>query len=170
MSIRRTTSVMTRLAAGLVLTCAALHAMADAREIPTARVIEAQERSKVFADYTVHFSVFNSAFVPAEVASAYKITRATDQALINISVTHTGADATHLGLPAKVTGTAKNLIQQLKTLEFQTIREGDATYFIAPLKHTNEEVFNFDIYVTPEGSDRPLHVEFSRTLYVKDDR
>lgn len=87
MSVRRTTSVIAHLAAAFILSGAPLLAIGQTREIPTARVIEASERSRVFADYTVHFSVFNSAFVPAEVAAAYKITRAKDQALINISVT-----------------------------------------------------------------------------------
>ncbi|MDO6748093.1 DUF4426 domain-containing protein [Gilvimarinus sp. 1_MG-2023] len=142
--------------------------IAAPREIPDARVIEQSERSKVFQDHTVHFSVFNSAFVPVDVANIYQISRADNQVLINISVTKTGGDASHLGLPAQVTGTATNLIQQMQTLKFQTINEGKATYFIAPLRHTNEEVFNFAIDVTPEGSEQPLPLKFSRTLYVKD--
>lgn len=155
------------LAAMLMFSCS-VFVQAAPREIPDARVIEQNERSKIFNDYTVHFSVFNSAFVPAEVAEIYQITRANNRVLVNISVTKTGGDATDLGLPAKVTGTATNLIQQQKVLDFQTINEGNATYFIAPLKHTNEEVFNFAIAVTPDGSEKALDVKFSRTLYVKD--
>lgn len=139
---------------------------ADVREIPDARVIEESERARVFDDYTVHFSVFNSAFVPADVASIYKISRAKNQVLINISVTQAKGESQTLGLNAKVTGTAKNLIQQMQVLDFQTINEGQATYFIAPLKHTNEEVFNFDISVIPEGAEQPLNIKFSRTLYI----
>ncbi|WP_020210683.1 DUF4426 domain-containing protein [Gilvimarinus chinensis] len=139
------------------------------KEIPTARELDKSERSKTFGSYTVHFSVFNSAFVPPAVAEIYQINRARNQVLVNISVTETKGDQTSLGLPAKVTGTAKNLIQQLQTLDFKTISEGDATYYIAPLRHTNEEVYNFAIEVTPEGTARPLEVTFSRKLYVQED-
>ncbi|UTF59266.1 DUF4426 domain-containing protein [Gilvimarinus sp. DA14] len=138
------------------------------KEIPSARELDESERSKTFGSYTVHFSVFNSAFVPPAVAEIYQINRARNQVLVNISVTQSKDGKTSLGLPAKVSGTAKNLIQQMQTLDFQTISEGEATYYIAPLKHTNEEVYNFAIQVIPEQSGTPLEVRFSRKLYVQE--
>ncbi|MDO3383165.1 DUF4426 domain-containing protein [Gilvimarinus algae] len=139
------------------------------REIPEAREIEQSERSQQFGSYTVHFSVFNSAFVPPKVAQAYGITRARDQALINISVTKTESGQTSLGLPAQVSGTAKNLIQQLQTLKFREVDEGNATYYIAPLKHSNEEMYHFAIDVAPEGAEQSFTVNFSRKLYRGED-
>jgi len=55
-------------------------------------------------DHTVNYTVFNSLFVPANIAGIH-------------------------------TGTAKNLIQQSKALAFKTIKEPDAQYYIAPLRH-----------------------------------
>jgi hypothetical protein len=125
------------------------------------------ENSQSFGDYTVHFTVFNSTFVTPAVAQIYQLTRARDRALVNISVTRTGEEGTSLGLPARIRGTATNLIQQQRALNFQEIDEGNAVYYIASLRHTNEEVMNFTIDVQPEGEDRTFQVRFTRTLHIE---
>lgn len=117
--------------------------------------------------YTVRYSVFNSQFIKEDVARAYKLFRGKNGVLVNVVLTKTGKETESLGLPAaKVTGFAKNLMQQQKTLEFKTINEGKATYFLAPLRITNEEMFHFEINVTPPDGSRPIKVKFSKKLYV----
>lgn len=123
------------------------------------------ETSQTFGEYTVHFSVFNSTFISPEVAKIYGLTRASNQSLVNISLTRTSDGKTSLGLPAEVSGTATNLIQQQRTLKFQTVSEGDATYYLAPVRHTNEEVINFIVQVKAESASAPLTVRFTRTLH-----
>jgi hypothetical protein len=143
-----------------------------ALDAPDATVLDNDYRQQRFGDYTVHFSTFNSAFITPEVAQAYGITRARNQTLVNISVTHSDANHTSLGLPAKVSGTASNLLQQQRVLDFTEINEGSATYYLAPLKHTSEEVYNFAITVAPNSSQhrsaQAMTVNFSRKLYLKE--
>lgn len=119
-----------------------------------------------FGDYTVHFSVFDSTFITPEVAKAYGLTRAGDRALVNISVTRTVDGKTSLGLPARISGTATNLIQQQRTLEFKMINEGEAAYYLAELRHTNEEVMSFLIDVQVDSNPAPLTVRFTRNLHT----
>lgn len=126
------------------------------------------ETSQKFGDYTVHFSVFNSTFITPEVAKLYQLTRGGNQVLVNISLTKTVEGNTTLGLPAVVSGTATNLIQQQRALEFKAINEGEATYYLAPLRHTNEEVVNFVIQVQAETETAPFTVRFNRTLHTDD--
>lgn len=123
--------------------------------------------TQTFGDYTVHFSVFNSTFITPEVAKIYQLTRAGNRSLVNISVTKTADGKTSLGLPANIKGTATNLIQQQSSLNFKTISEGDATYYIASLRHTHEELINFVVEIQPEGVAQPMTVRFARTLYVE---
>ena len=123
--------------------------------------------TQTFGDYTVHFTVFNSTFITPEIARAYALTRGNNQVLINISVTKTSGGKTSLGLPAKITGTATNLIQQQQVLDFKTISEGEATYYLASLRHTHEEAINFSVDVQPEGVAKPFVVKFTRTLHVE---
>ncbi len=119
-----------------------------------------------FGDYKVLHTVFNSSFIQPEVASAYGLTRGKDRALVNISLIRDNSDGTSNGLPAKVTGTVSNLMQQSKTLEFQEIREQNTVYFLAPLRVSNEEVLHFKLQVTGEGKSKPYIVEFTKKLYV----
>jgi hypothetical protein len=123
--------------------------------------------SKTFGEYTVHFSVFNSTLVPEEIAKIYQLTRGSQQVLINVSLTKTADGKTSLGLPGKVSGTATNLIQQQRALEFKTISEGEATYYLASLRHTNEEVMNFAIEVQTDAGQVPMVVKFTRTLHTE---
>lgn len=124
------------------------------------------ESNQTFGDYTVHYTVFNSAFIPADVAGVYQLNRAKNRVLVNISVTRQTEAGHSLGLPATVTGTATNLMQQQRSLNFRTIDEGEATYYLADLRHTNEEVVNFVVQVQPDGQDQAFTLRFTRTLHV----
>ncbi|WP_053981269.1 DUF4426 domain-containing protein [Marinagarivorans algicola] len=121
-----------------------------------------QESTQVFGDYTVHYTAFNSTFIQPDIAAHYGITRGKNQTLINISV----HDKTGKAVDAKLDAYAQNLMQQKKPLTFKTITEQAAIYSIAPLRITNEEVFNFHITVTPPQS-KPFTLKFTRKLYVE---
>lgn len=120
-----------------------------------------------FGDYTVHYNVFNSTDIPAKVAEAYKLVRGKDRALVNISLTKTENGSTSLGLPAIVSGASKNLMQQKRTLKFIEIKEGNATYYLAPFVFNNEEVLHFDIQVSTDANAKPMTFTFNRTLYTE---
>lgn len=126
------------------------------------------ESTKQFGEYTVHYTVFNSAFIPADVAAVYQVNRAKNRALVNVSVTRETEDGHSLGLPANITGTATNMMQQQRKLEFRTIDEGNATYYLAELRHTNEEIMNFAVQVQVEGQAQPFSIRFTRTLHSGD--
>lgn len=120
-----------------------------------------------FGDYTVHYNVFNSTDIPAKVAEAYKLVRGKDRALVNISLTKTENGSTTLGLPAILSGASKNLMQQKQALKFIEIKEGDATYYLAPFVFNNEEVLHFDIQVSADANTKPMSFTFNRTLYTE---
>ncbi len=121
-----------------------------------------QESTQVFGDYTVHYTAFNSTFIQPDIAAHYGITRGKNQTLINISV----HDKTGKAVDAKLDAYAQNLMQQKKPLTFKTITEQAAIYSIAPLRITNEEVFNFHITVTPPQAT-PFTLKFTRKLYAE---
>lgn len=122
------------------------------------------EGTHEFADYNVHYSTFNSLFVPADIAKVHGLVRAKDQSFINISV-QKKSDAQ--SVMADVSGTAKNLMQQVKTIKFKTIDEPGAVYYIGTLRHTNEEILHLDFAVTPEGESVPLTFRLTRKLYTE---
>ncbi len=129
-----------------------------------------QTQEDIFVEeqgYRVFYSVFNSAFLTPEVAAANGLVRANDRAYLNIVVTQVTPEGQSLGLPASLKGSAANLMQQAQPLEFKEIREPTAVYYLAPIRHTNEEVYNFSVVVTPEGSEAAIEIKFSKKLYVE---
>lgn len=117
-----------------------------------------------FDDYTVYHSVFNSTSVQADIARLHDITRAADQVLVNVALV--ANDSTEGGQAAKVGGSVRNLMQQRRELDFKTITEGSVTYYLAPLRITDEEVLHFSINVEASNKTRPYTVKFSKKLYV----
>ncbi|WP_075186264.1 DUF4426 domain-containing protein [Teredinibacter haidensis] len=120
--------------------------------------------SQAFDQHEVHYSVFPSTFLLPEVAAAYKIKRSKYESLVNISVSPTGQ---YGGLTAKITGTVTNLMQQQKKLSFLEIREGNTTYYIAPVRISGEELVRFKINVQIPEKDSPFITTFSTKLVAQ---
>lgn len=120
------------------------------------------EQFRPLGDLEVHYVVVNTLFLDADVAARYGIVRARDRAILNVSVL--GPE----GRPrdADVTGTARNLLEQTVPLEFQRIDEGDAIYFIAPLRHTDQEVLRFRIAIDDRAGNAGT-IEFQERLWVQ---
>jgi hypothetical protein len=121
--------------------------------------------SKTFGDYKVYYSVFNSSFITPEIAEIYGLTRAADQAIINISLIRTSPEGDSLGLSARISGQTRNLIMQSLPLRFIEIDEGDATYYLSDFFFEDQDPLHFTIEVSHEGIRVPYEVNFTRTLY-----
>ena len=119
---------------------------------------------KEFDGYKVHYSVFSSTSISAEMARRYGLVRSQDRVFVNIAVVP--EDKEFGGVAAKVTGSAKNLIQLESRLDFKEIKEQDAVYYLATLRHTNNEIFHFAITVDPPGSNGPFELTFTKELFT----
>lgn len=121
--------------------------------------------SRDFGEYRVYYSVFNSSFITPEIADLYDLTRGSDRAIINISLIQTSESGDSLGLPAQVSGTARNLIMQSTPLNFVEIDEGDATYYLASFRFDDQDPLHFEIEVHHQGTRTPHKLNFTKTLY-----
>jgi len=111
----------------------------------------------------VHYIALNATFLTPKIAKAYGIERSRYNGLINIAV----MDNTKEGRPAKtvsITGTAKNLAGQNKSIEFVEVKEGDAIYYLAQVGYSNEEVLKFDLKINDGIESQQL--KFSQKFYV----
>lgn len=123
-----------------------------------AKIIKSHED---FGDYRVIYTVFNSEFLKPEIAQNYQLVRAGDRAFVNVSVVQ--KEGGMQGLPSEISGKATNLIQQSRPLTFKEIREGDAVYYLAPLRFEDEENLTFTVDVKlPDG--RTEQLTFRRKL------
>jgi len=121
------------------------------------------EQSKQAGAYNVHYVAFASTFLSPEMARKYKVVRGRNRALINISVLDTD------GIPvrAKLNGTVKNLPGQILQLNFQEVIEGDAVYYLAQTRFSDQELMRFNINFTgPDGVKNTL--KFEQKLYWED--
>lgn len=128
------------------------------------QVTEIGNSMKRFADYEVHYSVFNSSFIPPETASALELTRGKDRALINISVRKQlkgGLDREH---QAVVTGSTSDMIHVIE-LDFKEVKEQGAIYYLAEFPFNDKDLRSFTIKVQPEPNIAPYQLKFTRRLY-----
>lgn len=114
-------------------------------------------------DHVVHFSAQSTDQLPPEVASAYKILRSKNRAMLNVSVLR---EADNSAVAAIVTVRTVNLTGQLKSITMRRIDEQEAIYYIGEVAVANREVLVFDISVTPEGADTTSELRFKRQFYT----
>ncbi|MBY7924413.1 DUF4426 domain-containing protein [Vibrio fluvialis] len=115
-------------------------------------------------DVEVHYSAFNSTFL-TQVAKSYKLTRNGYSAVLNISVLDTST-AGKPAVEAKLSGQVKNLIGNMRELEFSEVKEGNAIYYLAEFPISNEEDLSFDIDVNA-GLKGAGKLRFTQKFYVE---
>lgn len=130
----------------------------------TAVMAQEGEEFKRFANHTIYYTVFNSTFIPADIAKTYSIKRSKYESLINVVVSKNDK---HGGIPVAISGTVTNLMQQQKQLGFKTIEEENTVYYIAPVRIGGEEVMHFDITARIDGEPQPLKLKFTKKLYTE---
>jgi len=126
------------------------------------------QQSEMFGPYELHYSVVNTTFLSPEVAAAYGITRGKKRAILNLSVREHMSEKPTQPTEARamiLKGKTWDLIHS-QTLEFQQIKEGAATYYIAEFKFINEEWRFFEVYFRPEGVEKTYTFELKHQLYI----
>ena len=120
------------------------------------------EHSKEFGDYIIHYNAFRSDVLSPDIAKKYNLTRRNNRVIVNIAVIKKVANTTGTATPATVTGHLKNLTGQMKTIEFNEIKEETAIYYLAESKFTDGEFLKFDIKVMPEGGTKTASIKFDK--------
>lgn len=118
-------------------------------------------------EYQIHYSVFPSNVISAEVAAVYNIKRSAYRGVVNITPQKVIDNETNLGIKAVVNGKARNLIGNTQVLAFKEIIEGEVIYYLAEFGFSNEETFSFTIDITPqENSTQTIPLKFQKKFYV----
>ena len=119
------------------------------------------EQMRKLGTWDVHYVVIRTSFLTPEIAARNGIVRGPDRALLNVSVI--GADGRPVA--ATLAGTVRNLLEQSSPLEFAEVREGEAIYYLAQLRHTDRDTLRFVIDIRPpDGTTQRL--EFQQQMYL----
>lgn len=121
------------------------------------------EIKKDLGDWEVHYIALTTTFLSPEIARANNIVRSGRNALVNISVLN---KRTKEAQEVNITGTARNLLGTIKTLEFRQVKEGKAVYYLASVGFSDKEILRFDIDINQGRSNQNL--QFQQTMYVED--
>lgn len=108
----------------------------------------AAEQKMVFGDYEVHYIILPTTDLNASVANKYNLPRAKDRGLVNVSVLDKAAKPVRVDID----GRSENLLGQRQKLEFSEVVEGEAIYYLAILRHADEEFHRVAIDISlPDG-------------------
>ena len=119
-------------------------------------------------DIRIHYSVFPSNVIGSEIAAIYKIKRSGHRAVVNVTPQKVIDKENTIGVRANVSGKARNLIGNTKTLEFREVIEGDVIYYIAEFSFSNEETFRFDIDILPDDkSNKNIQLKFQQKFFTE---
>ena len=106
-------------------------------------------------DYEAHYMILDTLSLEPEIADNYGIVRARNQSILTLSI----LDSDGASLPARIEGTAINLLGNKRSLNFRAIQEGEAHYAIASIQHTEEEM-RFELSIeTPDGTEHQVKLE-----------
>ncbi|MEM9684954.1 MAG: DUF4426 domain-containing protein [Pseudomonadota bacterium] len=121
----------------------------------------ASAEQKIEVDgFDVHYIVIPTVFLTREIADQYDLVRGKAWSLVNISVIDQFGEARR----GKVRGGYRNLLSQNFNLDFREVVEDQAVYYLAPVKHTEEDTFRFDLTIDLPG-ERPLDIKFTQKMY-----
>ncbi|WP_422139222.1 DUF4426 domain-containing protein [Endozoicomonas sp. ALC020] len=146
-----------------LLLALAVFSGAHAAGVPEARVMN--DKPARFGDYEVYYSAFPSTFIQPGIAKTYDLERGPKNGLVNMVIRNVRDSDEGKAVKASFDGNAANLLGQQSALKFKEIKEGDAIYYLAGFRFSNEEMLKFTIKVHPEGSSQSHTIQFSQKFY-----
>jgi hypothetical protein len=117
--------------------------------------------------YTIHHNALTTDSLSPQVAKAYNITRSKSRGMLNVSVLREVPGTTGQPVKARVSVHASNLSGQVKTIELREVEDGEAVYYIGDFRVANQETLNFEVAVTPAGTDTRFVARLSHQFFTE---
>ncbi|GAB4171513.1 MAG: hypothetical protein Kow0020_06280 [Wenzhouxiangellaceae bacterium] len=122
------------------------------------------QQSMQAGPYEIHYNAFTSDRLAPEVASAYGIRRAGNQAILNITVLKRDSKEP---VRAWLSAAATNLTGQRREIEMREISDQGAIYYLGQFRINDEETLDFEVLVVPEGhAGPPYEVSFRQQFFT----
>jgi len=117
----------------------------------------------------IYHTLFNSLMMEPSAAKALRLTRAPNVASLTVALSKPlGDDQYSLGRPGLIRAWAKNILGQEEELNFVTVEEGEVTYYIAQVQHSNNETLRIKILAGFDDGSR-AEALFHQQMYVEND-
>ncbi|MES1951237.1 hypothetical protein S4A8_10286 [Salinisphaera sp. S4-8] len=115
----------------------------------------------------LHYSAVNSLQIPQAVADANDIERDGDTAIVMITLQKPTGDAPLNAVPANVTGSARSLMGERKTLSFKRVESANSVYSLAPVAIKDDQTLTFDLNVQAVDGRATIPVRFNQTFFTR---
>lgn len=125
------------------------------------------ENSTHVDGYTIHHNALTTDTLTPSVAQAYNIQRSKNRGMLTVSVLKNQLGATGIPVKATIKVIATNLNSQLRNITLHEVNEGGAIYYIGDFRISNEETFDFQLEVTPEGSDKTYEAKLRQEFFTE---
>ena len=119
------------------------------------------EQKKTMGNWDIHYIVIPTTFLTPEVARANNIQRSKYNALVNISVLD---KRTKEAQEVTVSGNARNLIGNNRTLDFKQVKEGQAIYYLATVNFDDKDTMRFSVDINQDNVSQQL--VFQQRMYA----
>ena len=116
--------------------------------------------------YTIHYNAFNSTAIDADAAKKNGLIRSKFTAMLNIAVFKKQLDGSTIATRSLNRGQVENLLGQQQSLNFVTIEEGSALYYIASFRFADQELMNFSVTLQPDPNKAPIELTLSQKFYI----
>ena len=117
--------------------------------------------------YTIHHNAMTTDTLTPQVAKAYNIQRSKNRGMLNVSVTKELPGTTGVPVKAKVTATATNLTGQSRDIEMREVLDGDAVYYLADFRVTNQETLDFKLDIQPDGASSHFQASLRQQFFTE---
>jgi hypothetical protein len=124
------------------------------------------ENSTRTGGYTIHHNALTTDSLPVQVATAYRIQRSKNRALLNVSVIRDEPGTMGTPVRAEIKAVARTLFGQIRPIEMREVIEDKAIYYIADFPVAHREILNFDFEIMPEGGRFPLRANMRQEFWT----
>ena len=114
------------------------------------------EQFKRLGDWDVHYIVLNSTFLQPEIAKQYDVLRSKNNAFVNVSVLDANMQQAQ---DVVVTGEARDLLGNTKSLVFSQVNEQASIYYLAQFPFDDNETYRFEIRVQHGNNTQTLRFQ-----------
>ncbi len=121
-------------------------------------------QKQTVGNYDIHYMALDSTFLTPEIARFYDIKRSKYTGLVNITVKNMKTEG-HPAVAVQIQGTANNLLDARRTLNFREIREGQSIYYIAEVPFRDDQTINFNIAIRHK-KDLNTVLKFKQKFFI----
>ncbi len=124
------------------------------------------ENSTRTGGYTIHHNALTTDLLPAQVATAYRLQRSKNRALLNVSVIKDNPGSLGTPVRAEIRAVARTLFGQLRQIDMREVIEDKAIYYLADFPINHREILTFEFEILPEGERFPLRAGMQQEFWT----